>query len=104
MPSYKMRGQSMYPALAQYRQMDDHTIAGALGELAAVDPAAAKAYQVALLLANTLQGGFAAYHGYKRHHESLLWGLGWWIFGGSIPVLPTALMLAQGFGKPMKGR
>jgi len=36
-----------------------------------------------------------AYHGYKRHNDSVGWGLGWLLFG------ELGLGIAQGFGKPL---
>ena len=47
--------------------------------------------------------GASAYHGYKRNN-SLGWGIGWGILGGLFPILTPAIALAQGFGKPAKGK
>lgn len=42
-----------------------------------------------------------AYHGYKRHHDSIGWGIGWAFVGGLFPIITLPVSLAQGFGKPM---
>jgi hypothetical protein len=46
--------------------------------------------------------GLGAYHGYRRHNESIGWALGWAALGGIFPVVTIPLSLAQGFGKPKK--
>ena len=43
-------------------------------------------------------GALMAYHGYKRTN-SVLWALGWSIFGSSMPFFAVPLALAQGFSK-----
>jgi len=48
--------------------------------------------------------GASAYHGYKRNHESYGWGVGWATLAVFAPFLTGAFMLAQGFGKPKKGK
>lgn len=48
--------------------------------------------------------GLSAYHGYKRNHGSLGWGIGWGVLGGiGFPFTP-AIAAAQGFGKPARGK
>ena len=47
-----------------------------------------------------LSVGASAYHGYKRNHGSLGWGVAWGALGGLFPVITPAIALAQGFGKP----
>lgn len=42
-----------------------------------------------------------AYHGYKRNN-SAGWALGWFIFGGALPIFAIPLALAQGFAKPKR--
>jgi hypothetical protein len=45
-------------------------------------------------------GAFAgAYHGYKRNGGSVGWAIGWFVFGGLLPILALPIMLAEGFGK-----
>jgi hypothetical protein len=45
-----------------------------------------------------------AYHGYRRHRGSKGWAIAWSLAGGAFPLVSTGIALAQGFGKPMKGR
>ena len=43
----------------------------------------------------------SAYHGYKRNHGSIGWGIGWGILGGiGFPFTP-GIAAAQGLGKPL---
>ncbi len=42
----------------------------------------------------------AAYHGYKRNHESTGAAVGWGVLGGLFPVITVPVALAQGYGKP----
>lgn len=51
----------------------------------------------ALALAGAVSG---IYHGYKRNHGSVGWGLGWGVFGGMLPIVSIPLSIAEGFGKP----
>jgi hypothetical protein len=46
--------------------------------------------------------GVAFYHGYRKNHGSVGWGLAWAIAGRLAPVLTPALALAQGLGQPEK--
>jgi hypothetical protein len=39
-----------------------------------------------------------AYHGYKRN-ESVGWAVGWFIFGGLLPMLSVPIMFAEGFAE-----
>lgn len=51
----------------------------------------------------SLVGAFSgAYHGYKRN-RSVGWAIGWFLFGGMLPVLSIPISLAQGFGKVKGG-
>lgn len=45
----------------------------------------------------------AAYHGYKRN-KSIGWAIGWSLLGGLSPLLTNVIAVAQGFGKPKKGK
>lgn len=50
----------------------------------------------------SVASGFAsAYHGAKRHHGSVGWGLVWGLMGTVFPVVTPAIAMAQGFAKPM---
>lgn len=40
-----------------------------------------------------------AYHGYKRHADSVPWGLGWAVGGLICPTVTLAFALSQGFAK-----
>lgn len=42
----------------------------------------------------------AAYHGYKRNHESTGAAVGWGVLGGLFPIITVPVALAQGYGKP----
>jgi hypothetical protein len=46
--------------------------------------------------------GLCGYHGYKRNRGSIGWTLGWAALGTGMPIVGTAIALAQGFGKPLK--
>jgi hypothetical protein len=55
-------------------------------------------WAAALTTAGTAIG---AYHGYKRH-GSVLWALGWGLFGGLLPVVAIPVAFAQGLSKAEK--
>jgi hypothetical protein len=42
----------------------------------------------------------SGYHGIKRNHGSIGWGIGWFLLGGIAPVLVPVVAVAQGFAKP----
>lgn len=42
----------------------------------------------------------AAYHGYKRNHESTGSAVGWGVLGALFPVITVPVALAQGYGEP----
>lgn len=44
--------------------------------------------------------GASAYHGVKRNHGSIGYGIWWGLMGSLFPVITPAVALAQGFGKP----
>lgn len=46
----------------------------------------------------------AAYHGYKRNHESTGAAVGWGVLGGLFPIITVPVALAQGYGKPAGAR
>lgn len=50
----------------------------------------------------TASVGVSAYHGYKRHNDSIGWALGWGFLGGLFPVVTPAIAFAQGLGKAKK--
>jgi hypothetical protein len=41
----------------------------------------------------------AVYHGYKRNHGSLGWGIAWGALGALFPLITVPVALAQGFGE-----
>jgi hypothetical protein len=43
-----------------------------------------------------------AYHGYKRHNDSVGWAIGWGLFGSAIWPLALPIAYAQGFGEAKK--
>jgi len=53
-------------------------------------------------LASIAGAGTGAYHGYKRNNDSVGWAIGWFFFGGILPILSIPISLAEGFGKPKK--
>lgn len=46
----------------------------------------------------------AGYHGYRRHRGSVGAAIGWGALGLIMPILTTAVALAQGYGEPMRRR
>lgn len=42
----------------------------------------------------------AAYHGTRRNHGSVFWGVVWFALGAAFPVIVPAIGVAQGFGRP----
>lgn len=44
--------------------------------------------------------GASAYHGVKRNHGSIGYGIWWGLMGSLFPVITPAVAVAQGFGKP----
>ena len=69
-------------------------------------PASIKNFQVAgpsldTGLAQVVKGAHSlacAYHGYKRHNDSILWALGWGMIGNA------GLAMSQNFAKPLASR
>lgn len=55
-------------------------------------------------IASTVGAGAGAYHGYKRNRGSVGWTIGWFIFGGVLPVFAVPVALAQGYAKPKVAR
>jgi len=41
----------------------------------------------------------SGYHGVKRHHGSVGWGIVWFGLGGLFPVITPTIAFAQGYGK-----
>jgi hypothetical protein len=56
--------------------------------------------RVMLGMASLAGSATGAYHGYKRHHGSVGWAVGWALLGGIFPIITIPLSLAEGFGKP----
>lgn len=52
-------------------------------------------------LLSTVSAAVSGYHGLKRHHGSIGWGLAWFALGGMFPILVPTIGFAQGYGKPM---
>jgi len=53
---------------------------------------------VSLIVAASV--GASAFHGYRRHHGSIGWAVGWGVLGMFFPILTPAVALAQGFSRP----
>lgn len=47
-------------------------------------------------------GGVAGMHSYKRNRGNLAWTLVWTVLGYGFPVITTAVVLYQGYGKPKR--
>jgi hypothetical protein len=47
--------------------------------------------------------GLGAYHGYKRNHDSVGWGIGWGLLGGALWLPALIIAGVQGFAKPKGG-
>lgn len=46
----------------------------------------------------------SVYHGVKRNHGSIGWGLGWGLAAAVAPVVVPVVALAQGYAKPESDR
>ena len=73
----------------------------ALGALDPIGRAAqdATAGNKALLLVHGLIILAVAYHGFRRHEDSLLWGGAWAVGGVLCPTVTAAFAITQGFAK-----
>lgn len=58
-------------------------------------PTMSKIWGVISLLSAAASG----YHGVKRNHGSVGWGLTWFALGGLFPIVTPVIAAAQGFGK-----
>ncbi len=47
-------------------------------------------------------GALSAYHGFKRNHDSIGWGLGWGLLGLTFPILTPLLAVAEGYALPLE--
>lgn len=56
-------------------------------------------YQTVRWLGGVLGAGLGAYHGYKRHGESVGWSIGWFLLGGIFWPIAIPIMFIQGVGK-----
>jgi hypothetical protein len=54
--------------------------------------------RVVMEVAGTVGAFAGAYHGYKRNGGSVGWAIGWFIFGGLLPIIALPVMLVEGFG------
>lgn len=68
--------------------------------LGAVETGENNAWRITLSLLSMAGAGLAAYHGYKRNHESTGSAIGWGVLGALFPVITVPVALAQGYGKP----
>jgi hypothetical protein len=50
----------------------------------------------------TISAILSGYHGYKRNN-SIGWGIGWFLLGGTFPIITPTIAFAQGFGKRKVG-
>jgi len=55
------------------------------------------------MILSLLGAGIGAFHGARRNHGSVLWGLVWGTAGAAAPVITTGIAAAQGIGRP-KGK
>src|SRR5579885_2142653 len=85
-------------ALAKIKEQE-----ASLGDMSTSDVATSAAGVVAGL--GSIAGSIAlGYHGYKRNHDSLGWGFGWFLLGGLFPVgtaVGAVVAWDQGFAKPI---
>lgn len=42
----------------------------------------------------------SAYHGVKRNHGSVWWGIAWFGLGALFPIITPVIAVAQGYAKP----
>ncbi len=56
-------------------------------------------YSPLFRVAQAVSIGVSAYHGYKRNHDSIGWGIGWGLLGGLFPVITPTVAVCQGLGK-----
>lgn len=82
----------MHPAYLARRNLSSLRATGRVGA-----DSVGMGFWGALALAGAATG---IYHGYKRNHGSIGWGLGWGLFGSVAPVISIPLSIAEGFGKP----
>jgi len=47
----------------------------------------------------TASAAASGYHGIKRHHGSIGWGVWWFLMGGLFPIITPTVAVAQGFAK-----
>lgn len=71
-----------------------------VGQATAAETGVNQALLTTMSLLSVAGAGSGAYHGYKRHHDSIGWALIWALLGGIAPVITIPVSLAQGFGKP----
>lgn len=55
--------------------------------------------RTALYVSHLAASGALVYHGYKRNHGSVGWGLVWGLLGGIVWPITLPIALGQGFGK-----
>lgn len=55
------------------------------------------------MILSLLGAGIGAFHGARRNHGSVVWGLVWGTAGAAAPVITTGIAAAQGIGRP-KGK
>jgi len=66
-------------------------------------PKSVKYYTIGWGIVSTASMAASAYHGYKRN-QSIGWAVAWGLLGGMFPVLVPVIAVAQGYGKPKRGR
>ena len=62
-----------------------------------------RALAISYSIASVAGAGLGAYHGYKRN-DSVGWAILWSLLGAAFPVVTIPVALAQGLGKPPRGR
>jgi hypothetical protein len=55
--------------------------------------------RIVMEVAGTVGAFAGAYHGYKRNGGSVGWAIGWFFFGGFLPIIALPVMLVEGFGE-----
>lgn len=75
-------------------------IVGPLGAPQLVDDAGDSLGTVLFVL-DVASGLASGYHGYKRNHDSVAWGLVWAIFGMTLPVITPIVAVMEGYAEPL---
>lgn len=79
------------------RGVDPSTVAAALNFL---DTSGSMTKSKLYGLLSLASAAFSGFHGVRRNHGSVGWGLWWFAVGGIFPVVTPVIALAQGYAQP----